>query len=176
MLFRKAALRDVDAIAASYDRTHTEEEAGRLHVGWQRGVYPERETALAAIDRDDLYVCELDGQVAAAAIINHLQLEEYRQGHWTVPADEKHVLVLHTLVVDPCFARRGCGSAFVRFYEEEALRRGCTALRMDTQEQNTPARQMYRKLGFTETDILEGVLFNGVPGVRLVLLEKRVGC
>lgn len=38
-LFRKATHDDLDAIAAIYERTHDEEEAGRTTIGWVRSIY-----------------------------------------------------------------------------------------------------------------------------------------
>ena len=45
---RKAARADLDAVCRIYDQIHTAEERGEATIGWQRGVYPERETAEAA--------------------------------------------------------------------------------------------------------------------------------
>ena len=42
---RKAARADLDAVCRIYDQIHTAEERGEAAIGWQRGVYPERETA-----------------------------------------------------------------------------------------------------------------------------------
>lgn len=69
--------------------------------------------------------------------------------------------------------RRGLGSAFVKFYEEYAIQKGCSVLRMDTNERNTIARKLYRKLGYLEAGIVP-CEFNGIPGVNLVLLEKKL--
>ena len=46
-------------------------------------------------------------------------------------------------------------------------------LRLDTNERNDRAREMYRKLGYKEIGIVPTV-FNGIPNVNLVLLEKRI--
>lgn len=39
---------------------------------------------------------------------------------------------------------------------------------------NTGARKLYKKLGYTEADIVSCV-FNGIEGVQLVCLEKYIG-
>ena len=39
---------------------------------------------------------------------------------------------------------------------------------------NILARALYKKLGYKEIDIVPTV-FNGIPGVNLVLLEKHLG-
>ena len=58
---RKAARADLDAVCRIYDQIHTAEERGEATIGWQRGVYPERETAEAALARGDLFVQEQNG-------------------------------------------------------------------------------------------------------------------
>ena len=83
-------------------------------------------------------------------------------------------MVLHTLVISPKAARRGCGRAFVEFYERYALENGCKFLRMDTNARNLGARAMYQKLGYAEVDTVP-CEFNGIPNVQLVLLEKYLG-
>lgn len=41
-----------------------------------------------------------------------------------------------------CDSKRA--SAFVKFYEEYAIQKGCSVLRMDTNERNTIARKLYQ--------------------------------
>ena len=64
-------------------------------------------------------------------------------------------------------------SAFVRFYERFAQENGCPYLRMDTNERNLAARRLYARLGYREAGVV-GCTFNGIPGVRLVCLEKTL--
>ena len=170
---RPAETRDIESVSLLYEKIHEEEEAGRLCVGWQRDVYPVRRTAEAALLRGDLFVMERDGQLLAAAIINHLQPDGYELGPWQHPASSDRVMVLHTLAVDPAFAGQGCGKKFVAFYEAFSMAHGCPFLRMDTNADNLAARALYRKLGYNEVAIVPTV-FNGIAGVSLVLLEKKL--
>lgn len=171
--FRKATAADLDAVSAIYDHIHTEEEAGRTTIGWVRDIYPTRSTAEAALAHDDLFVEEQNGAVVGTAILNHLQGDEYIGAPWQITADDDHVLVMHTLVIDPAAKGRGLGTAFAQFYERIARERGCTALRIDTNARNIPARTLYNKLGYREVTIVP-CQFNGIDGVELVLLEKAV--
>lgn len=168
---RHAVASDVDRINEIYEKILAAGESGRDVVGWVRGGYPTRDTALLALDRGDLFVYEEDGPVEASGIINQKQMDSYAQGAWKIAAAPKEVMVLHTLVVDPEASGRGIAHAFVSFYEQYARDAGCRVLRIDTQEKNAPARSLYHKLGFSEADILD-CDFNGIPGIRLVLLEK----
>lgn len=173
MVIRQAAAADLDAVERIYDAVHTEEEAGRTSIGWIRGIYPTRETAEEALALGSLYVLEDEGQILATAKIDQTQVDVYALADWSIPAEDGEVLVLHTLVVDPAAFRRGLGRAFVEFYEQEARRRGCRVLRIDTNEKNLAARRFYAGLGFREVGVIPCV-FNGLRGIMLLCLEKAV--
>lgn len=170
-MFRKATLTDLDAISSIYDAVHDAEEAGRTTIGWVRSIYPTRATAQQGIRSGDLFVLEEDGRIVAAARINQVQGEEYKQVAWSFKADDSKVMVLHTLAVHPEYFGRGFGTDFAAFYEDYAAQQGCTCLRMDTNTRNTTARTLYKKLGYTEAGIVP-CIFNGIDGVQLVCLEK----
>lgn len=170
---RKATECDLEAVEKIYDKIHDAEESGKQTTGWIRGVYPVRRTAADAVAREDLYVLEEDGTIWGAAIINNIQVDVYAEGKWRYEAKEEEVCVLHTLVISPEAAGKGYGRAFVNFYETHAKETGCTELRMDTNERNAAARALYHKLGYEEIGIVP-TTFNGLPGVQLVLLEKRL--
>ena len=173
MEIRQSTPADLDAIAAIYDRILTEEEQGRATTGWQRGVYPTRDTARAMHEAGELFVMTDNGAVVAAARINQAQVPEYALAAWADDAPPAQVMVLHTLTVDPLRAGHGYGSAFVRYYEQYALAHGCPFLRMDTNARNTAARRLYAHLGYREAGIVP-CCFNGIPGVQLVCLEKTL--
>lgn len=100
-LIRPAEARDLNAVAGIYNRIHDAEEQGRQTIGWLRDVYPVRQTAQAALDREELYVLETEGAVLGAAILNRTQVITYAQGHWAHDAPDEQVFVLHTLVIAP---------------------------------------------------------------------------
>ncbi len=170
-VIRKATTQDLDRIEEIYSQIHTEEEAGRSTSGWKRGTYPTRDTALNALSRDDLFVLEDDENVVASAVINRSQMWQYAQIDWAHAAKDEEVMVLHTLTVDPKMGGKGYGRAFVSFYEEYALKNNSPELRMDTNERNVRARQMYKKLGYEERGVVFGT-FCGLADVNLVCLEK----
>ena len=170
-MIRKALETDIPAVAAIYDKLHTEEEAGRATIGWIRDVYPTEDTARQALNRGDLFVQADGGPIVGAAIINQTPVDAYYGGPWQYAARDSEVMALHTLVIDPDTAGKGFGKQFVAFYETYAREKGCKVLRMDTNSRNTRARAMYRKLGYREAGIVPCV-FNGIAGVAFVLLEK----
>ena len=173
IIFRKATEEDVKKIEKIYDAIHTLEEQGKVQIGWVRGVYPTRKTVEEALLRDDIFVLEVDGVVTGSAIINKKQVPEYSLGNWRNVAADEQVMVLHTLVISPDASGRGLGKKFVDFYEKYALENSCLCLRMDTNERNMRARKMYKKLGYSEVGVVP-CNFNGIEGIGLVLLEKKL--
>lgn len=172
-MIRKANLSDMDRIVEIYENIFRAQDRGELTVGWVRGIYPSRETAAQALELGELFVLEDGGKIAASAKINRTQGDEYRGADWSVDAPAEQVMVLHTLTVDPEWRGKGYGTQFVDFYEKYALENGCPYLRMDTNAINAPARRLYARLGYRESGIVPCV-FNGIPGVNLVCLEKTL--
>lgn len=173
MIIRKAEARDLDAIESIYNKILLKEEEGEVTTGWERGIYPRRETAEAALKRNDMFVIEDDGAFVGAGIINKEQVDVYAKAKWKYSAEDSEVMVLHTLVIDPDKSGMGYGKRFVDFYENYAREKGCKYLRMDTNEKNKAARSLYTKLGFNEIDCLP-CIFNGLEGVNLILFEKKL--
>lgn len=174
MIIRKATEDDLKGIVSIYDEIHTREEAGETTTGWIRDVYPVSKTAKDAIARNDMFVQEDEsGAITATGIINQIQVDVYRQGKWEYPISDDKVMVLHTLVVSIRPGHRGSGTEFLNFYEMYAGEHGCNYLRLDTFAKNSVARAFYRKHGYREIGIVLTV-FNGIPGVNLVLLEKKL--
>lgn len=172
-MIRKALQRDIPAVTKIYEHVLDRDEAGGATTGWIRGVYPTEQTAQDALVREELFVLERDGKILAAAKIDQEQVREYADCPWVYDAPGEKIMVLHTLVVDPEAAGKGCGSELIEFYEHYAGEHGCTVLRMDTNVINLPARSLYRKLGYREAGIVS-CDFNGIPGVQLVCLEKKL--
>ncbi len=199
VIIRKATAEDIPAIVAIYDEIHTREEAGEVTTGWLCGVYPVQKTAEDAVARGDMYVqvvsgddavCSddavssddtagsdsvvADGRVVGTAILNQLQVDVYADGEWQYPAEDSEVMVIHTLIISRKTDLKGLGSDFLAYYEAFALEQGCKYLRLDTNARNAAARAFYKRHGYTEIGIVPTV-FNGIPGVDLVLIEKKLG-
>ena len=170
---RKAQPNDIDTVAMIFEHIIEEEERGKCRTGWLRGVYPTRNTAIAALKNEDLFVMEEDGVVVAAMRLNKEQVPEYKNCQWEYPAGEDQVMVMHTLVVEPSARKHGYGRRMVEFYEEYARQNHCPYLRIDTNVINSRARAMYQSCGYKEIGITP-CTFNGIQGVDLVCLEKKL--
>ena len=171
IIIRKATAEDLDSVSSIYSKIHTAEEKGQVVIGWKRGVYPEKVTAEEALNRNDLFVEEYNGNIVGTAILNQIQVDIYEKGKWEYDVPDEKVMVMHTLVIDPDVKGRGLGSAFARFYEKYAVENGCPYLRIDTNELNTNARSLYKKLGNKEISKLPNK-FNGLDKINIKKKKK----
>jgi len=172
-MFRKATVHDIDEITALYMDVHTEEEAGRMSTGWIRSIYPTRETVENMVASGELFVKIEDDKIVAVGRINQEQVDVYANVDWKYKALDEEVMVLHTLAVLPSQQGKGYARSFCQFYEEYSLENGCQYLRIDTNEKNKRARALYKSIGYKEAGIVP-CIFNGIEGVPLVCLEKKI--
>ena len=107
-MIRLANPSDLDALAEIYEEILAAEDARPVsYTNWQRGKYPTRDTAEAALEAGTLWVGEEDGAVYGCVNLNGEQLPEYDAIPWSVPAQPSEVGVIHTLVIRPSWSGRG---------------------------------------------------------------------
>ncbi len=172
-MIRKAKDCDISEIVSIYEEILALEEAGEITTGWMKGIYPIEKTALSALSEGTLYVLEQEGKVLASAVINQKAADGYDKASWEVDAESNEILVIHTLTVSPSASGKGYGTEFIRFYEAMGKEMKLKDLRLDTNERNTSARTLYKKLGYKEVGIVQSD-FNGLGKVNLVCLEKAL--
>lgn len=81
--------------------------------------------------------------------------------------EEAAVLDIHRLVVDPDHFRKGIARSLIQHIEKSA--RLSSKIVVSTGARNTPARSLYRSIGFEEAEEIEVA-----PGLRIVRFEKTV--
>ena len=147
-MIRKAVPSDLSQVEQCFTELLEHQQTHTAYTSWRLNVYPTRATAEKALATGSLYVMEQDGEIAASMIASPNQPEKFRDIDWQYPAQENEVFVLHLLCVRPSRSRRGIGQAMVQHAVQEARRLHCRVVRLDTGEQNCPARALYTKQGF----------------------------
>ena len=132
MNLRPAEPRDADAVLALMEGLTRPEVA--------EDPQPQRDVFLAHIEDPDarVYVAEVDGQIAGAAslwIVPRL--------NWTTPQ-----AWIPDLYVEPAFRRRGAARALLDACGDEARRRGCHVLVLESGHHRSEAHQLYESYGF----------------------------
>lgn len=173
-MIRPAVEADLAAIVQIYDEILDEEDKRPTSfTNWQRGKYPTMDTARRALDEGTLWVALEDGELYACFNLNSIQLPEYDDIPWSIPAPRDRVGVIHTLVVSPRWTGRGKARELVAFCEEEARRQGKAVIRLDTYEGNAPANAMYPRLGYRYAGATE-FFFQGFIHEVLNCYEKQL--
>lgn len=148
-MIRLATAADLAAIYSIYDAILDHEATTTVYTNWSKGVYPTAEVAQQALAEGTLLVGEADGELWGSVNLNDLQPPEYSSIPWTIPAEDKHVRVIHTLCIHPDASGRGYARQLIAFCEDKARRQGASVMRLDTWEHNAPTNHLYPSLGFS---------------------------
>ncbi|MBP3039805.1 GNAT family N-acetyltransferase [Bacillaceae bacterium Marseille-Q3522] len=107
--------------------------------------YPAISDYQGDLDKQELYVYGLDGQVAGAATISKTGHEEYPSVSWTLPDP---ALVIKRVVVSPHARKAGIANALFQYAEKIAKEQGIFYLKTDTFEKNEAAQKLFKRMGF----------------------------
>jgi ribosomal protein S18 acetylase RimI-like enzyme len=130
---RPAELHDADAVLALME--------GLTRPAVAEDPQPQRDVFLAHLDHPDakVYVAELDGNVAGAVSLWFVPRLNWTTRQAWIP----------DLYVDPAFRRRGAARALLDACADEARRRGCHVLVLESGHHRTEAHELYESYGFT---------------------------
>lgn len=148
-MIRTAKSEDLVWVQKIYDDIISYEEKNIKYTAFQANVYPVKKTAEKALAGNSLYVCEKDHKICASMIINQSQPEEYKNIDWKHKFSENEIMVIHLLCVSPSCYGMGLGRKMIEFAVQEGKKCNCKAIRLDTGNQNIPAKSLYEKNGFT---------------------------
>lgn len=166
MQLRQAELEDIDAIMALVRRVVPLMRAtGNLQ--WDDD-YPNAEVFQRDVHLSQLWIAEADGQIAGIAAITEDQEPGYATVGWDIA---ERAIVVHRLAVDPAFQGKGVAVILMQQAEKEAVDRGISVLRVDTNTNNAATQKLFPKLGYT----LSGeIKLDYRPGLRFLGYEKRL--
>ena len=131
-------------------------------------TYPSARVFEHDVARKQLWIAEIDSQLAGVVTITSEKEPEYAHVGWNF---EEPALVIHRLAVEPVFRGRGVALALMEKAETLALECGLQILRTDTSADNLPAQRLFPRMGYT----FQGEISIGFrPGVRVLCFEKRL--
>jgi ribosomal protein S18 acetylase RimI-like enzyme len=109
--------------------------------------YPSREAFMLDLDRGELWVLEVSGQLVGCMALSKVMDAEYKSVEWiSATGNNRYV---HRLAVHPQF--QGCGYARQLMDHAEVLARseGAASIRLDTFSQNLRNQRFYEQRGYT---------------------------
>ncbi|GAB4033587.1 GNAT family N-acetyltransferase [Spirosoma gilvum] len=166
MTIRLATTADLPALQALLKRVvPLMHETGNFQ--WDEH-YPNTAVFTKDIENDQLWVADIDGQIAGVAALTEDQEPEYAQVGFDLT---QRAVVTHRLAVDPAFRGQGVAAALLAQAEQLALERGIAFLRIDTNSENQSTQKLFPKVGYSYA----GEITLGFrPGLRFLAYEKRL--
>ena len=166
MPVRQGTAQDVPAVMALVRRVVPLMRAcGNLQ--WDDS-YPNSAVFERDVELEQMWVVEIDSEIAGVAAITTDQEPEYANVGWDI---SEPAIVVHRVAVDPAFRGKGIAAALMLQAESVARSRGIGVLRVDTNTQNAATQKLFAKLGYTlsgETELGFRV------GLRFLCYEKRL--
>ena len=166
MNIRKATSFDIPAIMAIVKNVvPIMQAAGNFQ--WSDD-YPNTEIFEQDVKLNQLWVAEVDNEIAAVAAIT---TDQY-PGYATVGLDtSQEAIVVHRLAVDPKHQGKKIAGALMNEAEQEAIRRDIRFLRIDTNTENKAIQNLFIKLGYNFSGEFD---LDFRPGLRFYCYEKTL--
>jgi ribosomal protein S18 acetylase RimI-like enzyme len=167
MIIRKATLTDIPGVMQLV-RNIVPLMIADGNLQWD-AAYPNAEVFELDIALDQLWVADVDGEIAGISAITTDQEPEYANVGWDIT---QPTIVTHRLAVDTKFRGMGIAAALLMQAEHEAIDRDIQFLRIDTNTQNKATQALFPKLGYIFAGEI-GLDFR--PGLRFYCYEKQLG-
>lgn len=142
--YRKAFCSDLPVIQNFVDKAKTVMEAQGIPQ-WDE-VYPTEYDFGGDVDKNELYIGEIEGKPAVCFTLNQWQDNDYLKVEWKNNGND--FMVIHRLCVNPDFQGKGIGIGTCRYIEGLVRANGCRSIKLDAFTQNPISLSMYEKLGF----------------------------
>jgi ribosomal protein S18 acetylase RimI-like enzyme len=130
--------------------------------------YPSAAVFELDIERNQLWVAEIESKIAGIAAITTDQEPEYAEVGWDI---NQIAIVTHPLAVSPKYRGRGVAAALLAAAEQEAVRRNIKFLRIDTNTANEATKKLFPKLGYRFAGEI-GLGFR--PNLRFYCYQKEL--
>ena len=166
MLIRLAKLNDIPKIMELIAEVVPAMNASG-NFQWDR-TYPNAQVFEKDIALNQLWVAEEDGSIAGIAAITTDQEPEYANVGWDI---NERAIVTHRLAVSSKYRGRGIAAALLMQAEQEAVNRGISKLRIDTNTNNQATQQLFPKLGYKFAGEI-GLGFR--PNLKFYCYEKSI--
>lgn len=154
-VIRKGTAGDLDELEKLYDSLNDYLEQNINYPGWRKGLYPVRENAADGIKNENLYIIEINEQIAGTVILSHEPEKAYNKALWKTENNYENIIVIRTFAVHPKFMKNNAGFSLMKFAEKFGKENGMKSIRLDVAIQNTPAISLYEKLGYEFIDTVD---------------------
>ena len=143
-MIRLAKISDIDGILEITRSCAAKMESDGIYQ-WNEH-YPSKQVFIKDLERDELYVMEVDGKPIGAIVISTFMDKEYVPIQWLTPNGNS--TYIHRICVDPNLQGKGYAQKLMDFAEELSKKKGFVSVRLDTFSQNKRNQRFYEQRGY----------------------------
>ena len=155
MLFRKTTNSDIASLMPIFEEARKTIAALGIDQ-WQNG-YPSEEVILADVEKDQSYLCEIDGRVCGTFAMltdGEPTYDKIYGGHWLTGDDSRDYIAIHRVAISVSSRGSGLSGKIIGYAADFAKEKGRKSLRIDTHRGNAVMRRMLEKNGFSYCGII----------------------
>ena len=108
--------------------------------------YPNKEAFFKDVERDELYVLEIENTIIGCITISTFMDEEYNSISWLT--ENTNNIYIHRLAIHPTHQGKGYAKELMTFAETFAIKTNCISVRLDTFSQNHRNQKFYEHRGY----------------------------
>lgn len=143
-MIRKAEINDIDSVM-KITKTCAKHMISKGIYQWNEH-YPNTSAFIDDVNRNELYVLEIDNNIIGSIVLSDIMDEEYIAVKWITKDDEN--LYIHRLAIHPEFQGKGHAQKLMTFAEEFAIENNYSSIRLDTFSQNKRNQKFYELRGY----------------------------
>ncbi|SFC85204.1 GNAT family N-acetyltransferase [Clostridium uliginosum] len=146
--FRLANKKDIDNILSIF--FSAVENMKNLGINQWDELYPNEDVIRNDIENNKMYILTINDTPVATIVMNEEHDKEYNDLNWKYDFKEASgkVSIIHRVCVDPNIQGKGIGKKIVMLGEEELIKQGYCAIRLDAFSQNPFALKLYSCLNY----------------------------
>ena len=145
-MIRKATTRDIDAIL-DITRACAKHMISQNILQWN-AHYPNRDAFNKDVDRQELYVLDIEDTIIGCIVISALMDDEYIPIKWLT--SNSNNIYVHRLAVHPDHQGQGFANKMMTYAEDYSKKNNYKSVRLDTFSQNKKNQNMYESRGYTK--------------------------
>ena len=148
MIIRKTTGSDLGAVMPIFEEARKTIAALGIDQ-WQNG-YPSDGVILSDIEKDQSYVCDIDGKICgtfAMLVESEPTYDKIYDGEW-LTGDSDDYIAIHRVAIAVSSRGSGLSGKIIGYATEFAKEKGRKSLRIDTHRGNAVMRRMLEKNGF----------------------------
>lgn len=143
-MIRKATYSDIDSIL-NITKLCAKHMISNGIFQWNE-YYPNKNAFKNDIDRNELFVLEIDKTVIGSIVISTFMDDEYAPIKWLTP--NKNNTYIHRLAINPNYQGKGYAQQLMDYAEKWTKENNFSSVRLDTFSQNPRNQKFYELRGY----------------------------